>query len=288
MIVKTASLTSFVVTCSHAQTGHAQASAAFQAAQHTQHTQHAQHGAGFVMPPPPPPAIPNFSNAPRSFAVTAQPDTWNRGEDRIHDHDVCADGFANPKWPCFSNHEFMGCLFCRHASNIALKLQNPAVACHQILTLPSGYLSNIRLLVLCEPWHCAASLQQPCHSLTTCLHKEPDMQPLSDFLYNITYHLQQAFQSSACRGYTCHSHAPGPRAGTGLPHTAPGHPQVTAAPASLLPSPFPHAACRAALPPHSHPHTCQLRFAAAPLPTISHGHRLILTQNRLSQSFGIV
>ena len=107
------SLTSCVVTCSHAQTGHAQASAAFQAAQHTQHTQHAQHGAGFVMPPPPPPAIPNFSNAPRSFAVTAQTDTWNRGEDQIQDHNVCTHGVPNPKWSfCGLNHGPRDCLFC--------------------------------------------------------------------------------------------------------------------------------------------------------------------------------
>ncbi|KAL0046034.1 hypothetical protein WJX82_000543 [Trebouxia sp. C0006] len=73
-------------TGSHTQTGHAQASAAFQAAQHTQHT---QHGAGFVLPPPPPPAIPNFSNGPRSFAVTAQTDTWNRGSVNLDDDFWC-------------------------------------------------------------------------------------------------------------------------------------------------------------------------------------------------------
>jgi len=100
MVAITPSLTSFMVTCSHAQTGHAQASAAFQAAQHTQHTQYAQHGAGFVMPPPPPPAIPNFSNASRSFAVTAQTDTWNRGEDNFFYHEGCTHGFPNPKKPC--------------------------------------------------------------------------------------------------------------------------------------------------------------------------------------------
>lgn len=107
----------------------------------------------------------------------------------------------------------------------------------------------------------------------------------TDFLYKLISYLQQGFQSSNCRQHTCDSYAPGPRASTGLPRTAPGRPQVTAAPTSLLPSPFPHAARRAALPPHSHPDACQLRYAAAPF---SHGHSLILTQNTLSQSFGIV
>lgn len=84
----------------HAQTGHAQASGAFQAAQHTQHTQHAQHGAGFVMPPPPPPAIPNFSSAPRSFAVTAQTDTWNRGGiPAIHMHQAQGQAQGSPARP---------------------------------------------------------------------------------------------------------------------------------------------------------------------------------------------
>lgn len=81
----------------HAQTAHAQASAAFQTAQHTQH---AQHGAGFVMPPPPPPAIPNFSNAPRSFAVTAQTDTWNRGSiPAIHMHQAQGQAQGSPARP---------------------------------------------------------------------------------------------------------------------------------------------------------------------------------------------
>ncbi|KAA6416656.1 MAG: hypothetical protein FRX49_13374 [Trebouxia sp. A1-2] len=81
----------------HAQTGHAQASAAFQTAQHTQH---AQHGARFAMPPPPPPAITNFSNAPRSFAVTAQTDTWNRGSiPAIHMHQAQGQAQGSPARP---------------------------------------------------------------------------------------------------------------------------------------------------------------------------------------------
>lgn len=123
-------LESCVVTCSHAQTGHAQASAAFQTAQHTQH---AQHGARFAMPPPPPPAITNFSNAPRSFAVTAQTDTWNRGEDRIHETMFAHMGFQ-PQMACSSlNHNPMDCFFCQHASNT--HACNPALACHQIFSL---------------------------------------------------------------------------------------------------------------------------------------------------------
>ena len=238
MVENTPSLTSFVVTCSHAQTGHAQASGAFQAAQHTQHTQHAQHEAGFVMPPPPPPAIPNFSSAPRSFAVTAQTDTWNRGEDRGHARNACTHGCLNPKWPCCGlNHGPRGCLFCRHASHTHLKLRSPALACHQMFSLAKShhFASLVGAMALRRITPATLSLIDHL-SLQRARHATLYSTPAFCKISPPKLYLQGAYLPFTCIRPKGRPRAPphGPRASPG--HSSPRLPPPLPLPACSLPS----------------------------------------------------
>jgi len=84
--------------------------------------------------------------------------------------------------------------------------------------------------------YCAASLQQPCHSLTICLHKEPDMPPVYSIPVQCNMSPPKLYLQGVYLPFTCTRPKGRPRAPPHGPRASPGHSSPRPPPPLPLPA----------------------------------------------------